>query len=49
MHLKQIKICIYNIYNMKIWKKNTNIWKEYAKRAIILEIYYIDINKDDFS
>lgn len=30
-------------------KKNTNIWKEYAKRAIILEIHYIDINKDDFS
>lgn len=30
-------------------KKSTNIWKEYAKRAIILEIYYIDINEDDFS
>lgn len=30
-------------------KINANIWKEYAKGAIILEIYYIDINENDFS
>lgn len=36
--------------NLKKKKKiNANIWKEYAKGAIILEIYYIDINEDDFS